>query len=493
MKAVVLHGPGDLRVESVPDPVLPAGGLIVRPATVGVCGSDVRTWRYGNPRLHGPQVLGHEVGGVVVQTAVPGFDPGMPVAVCPGAPCLQCRFCQAGRQNLCIRRKVLGYDTPGGMAEAFAVPIEWVRAGCVVPLGPTLPVAYGAVAEPLHTVLNGQDQARVRPGESVLVLGLGPIGVLHLAVARSRGASPVVGVDLNAGRVAAAADLFGESHVIRLEPGWEDAARGRTNESGGFDVVVIATGARDAVAAALTMAAPLGRILAFAGMPADQGSVEVDFNAVHYRQLTLVGAFGGTPPHFRRAVRWLSESPLDLARYTPIRYPLDAALEAFESVARGDGLKTLLEVSCRTAVRIRMRRPEDLVLEVSGNLGIGQASGVQPLQLGAVRAHDLDRAIGVAVTKRLVTALHERDLGVPGVIELVDEQAVIAQGSRSDDHRDQLFQAGIAGGSEDLPVQLHREPGERRPVVSASSALELFDDLADFCELGGSDPGDDER
>src|SRR5690242_4388388 len=161
MKAAVLHGPDDLRVESVPDPELPPGGVVIRPVTVGVCGSDVRTWRHGSPRLRGPQVLGHETGGVVVESDVESLPVGTAVAVCPGAPCLECPFCAAGHHNLCGRRAVLGYDLPGGMAERCAVPHAWIRSGGVVPLPAGLPVEHGAVAEPVHTILNGQDEARI--------------------------------------------------------------------------------------------------------------------------------------------------------------------------------------------------------------------------------------------------------------------------------------------------------------------------------------------
>ena len=345
MKEVVLHGPGELRIEDVPDPVLPVGGVIIEPVTVGVCGSDVRTWRHGSPRLKAPQVLGHEVGGNIRASDVPTLPVGMAVAVCPGAPCLECNACQAGRHNLCRRRKVLGYDTPGGMAEACAVPSDWVRSGGVVPLPASLSPVFGAVAEPTHTVLNGHDEARIGPKDSVLVLGLGPIGVLHVAVARSRGASPVLGADINPERVAGAAGLLGSSATVLMSGDWEEDARGMTQDRLGFDVVVLATGAKAAVATAVGLVAPGGRILAFAGLPPESGMVDVDLNAVHYRQISLVGAFGGTPPHFRRAVRWLSDSSLDLARYTPVRFPLEAAGEAFASVGRGEGLKTLLEIS----------------------------------------------------------------------------------------------------------------------------------------------------
>lgn len=340
MKAVVLHGPGDLRVDDVDEPGLPPGGLVVRTAAVGICGSDIRSWRHGSPRLRGPQVIGHEFSGVVSASDDGSIATGTPVAVCPGAPCLACRACLAGRANLCQRRRVLGYDLPGGMAELVAIPADWIRTGGVVALDPGQPVEHGAIVEPLHTVLNGQDAAGIGAGMSVLVLGLGPIGVLHVAVAASLGAGPVLGVDPIADRVAAAEAVLGAGRAVLMEPGWEDRALAALD--GRFDVVVIATGAPAALATAIELTEPGGRILAFAGMPADASVVDLDVNVLHYRQLSIVGAFGGTPATFRRAAAWLAASDFDAARYTARRFPLADAAEAFASVERGDGLKTLL-------------------------------------------------------------------------------------------------------------------------------------------------------
>jgi len=343
MRAVVLHGPGDLRVESVAEPELPPGGLLVRPAFVGICGSDVRSWRHGSPRIRGPQVLGHEIAGRVVASDAAGIAVGTPVAICPGAPCGECRACQAGRGNLCAQRRVLGYDLPGGMAELLAVPRDWIGSGGVVALDAGRSLDRGALVEPLHTVLNGQDQARIGQGDAVLVLGLGPIGVLHVASARSRGAGLVAGVDPDPTRVAAARRVLGTLDVEAKDAGWAKRLRDRVG-GGGFDVVVVAVGSRDAVAEAIDLAEAGGRILAFAGMAPGAHVLDVDLNRLHYRQSSLVGTFGGTPSHFRRAAVWLAESALDVAVFAPLRFGLSDALDAFASVERGDGLKTLLEI-----------------------------------------------------------------------------------------------------------------------------------------------------
>jgi L-iditol 2-dehydrogenase len=285
-------------------------------------------------------VLGHEFAGGVVSSDVAAIPPGTPVAVCPGAPCGTCRACRAGNANLCPRRLVLGYDLPGGMADLVAVPSDWIRTGGIVALDPAGPIERGAVVEPLHTVINGQDQVRILQGERVLVLGLGPIGVLHVAVARSAGAM-VLGLDPNPDRVARAAAIVGAERVDRLEVGPDGRAVSAAG-AGGFDVVIVAVGAREALATAVASVEPGGRILAFAGLPPAARTIDLDMNDLHYRQLAIQGAFGGTPDTFRRAASWLAANSFDTGAFAPGRFPLRDALRAFEAAAAGHGLKTLL-------------------------------------------------------------------------------------------------------------------------------------------------------
>jgi len=344
MKAVVFHGPDDIRVEDVPEPILPRGGLIVRPRTVGICGSDIRTWHAGNHRIRGTQALGHEMAGVVRDSDDERYPAGMAVAICPCFPCLECDFCQAGLQNFCPRRECLGYQHPGGMAEAVAVPAGSLRAGGVVPVPDSLPLELAPLAEPLHTVLNGQDRAGIRSTDSVLVLGLGPIGILHAAVARSRGAALVLGVDPIPDRVTRAATILGSQRVLTMGDGWVKQAR--TLVSGrGWDLVIIASASAAAVQTAMSLVGSLGRVLAFAGLPATAPSVTIDWNRLHYGQLQIIGAFGGTPAYFRQAVRWLADSDIDLGQFVTAQFPLAQALDAFAAVERGEGLKTMLRIS----------------------------------------------------------------------------------------------------------------------------------------------------
>jgi L-iditol 2-dehydrogenase len=344
MKAVVFHGPNDIRVEDVPTPVLPQSGLIVQPRTIGICGSDIKTWHVGNPRIQGKQVLGHEIAGVIVDSDIEDYPAGMSVAVCPCFSCLKCEYCQTGLQNLCLQRECFGYQHPGGMAELLAIPAESINAGGIVPVPDSLPLELAPLAEPLHTVLNGQDRAHTGPTDSVLVLGLGPIGILHVAVARSRGAAPVLGVDPLPERVNMAAMILGNQHALMMEGDWEKEVRALV-DGRGWDLVITANPSPASVQTALSHVSSLGRILAFAGLPTNDSSVLIDWNLVHYRQLQIIGGFGGTPIYFRRAVKWLAGAELALDKFVTSQYSLKQALDAFEAVQRGDGLKTMLRIS----------------------------------------------------------------------------------------------------------------------------------------------------
>jgi L-iditol 2-dehydrogenase len=341
MRAVLFSGPDRLDVVDVPEPELPDGGLVVSTAYVGVCGSDVRTWHHGSARLSGPTVLGHEVVGVVAASADGRYAVGDRVAVCPGAPCLTCANCLVGAYNMCGQRVVLGYDISGGMAERFAVPRRSIDAGCVVPVPDSLDLRSAVLAEPLHTVLNGQNRAGIGPDDTVLVLGLGTIGTLHTAVALSRGARRVLGVDVRPERVEAAEVVLGPGHTAVLDMDVDDLrARGGV---AGWDVVVLAAGVGPAVETANAVVAPNGRVLVFAGFPSSSPEYAIDLNRLHYKQHALIGAFGGTPVTYGRAVEWLAATSIDLDAFVGDVFPIDDALAAFANVESGRGLKTVMQ------------------------------------------------------------------------------------------------------------------------------------------------------
>src|SRR5918995_1670827 len=194
MRAAVFHGPEDLRVCDLPTPAIGSGELLVKVAACAVCGSDVRTFRHGARNISRPVILGHEISGTVAEVgaALSGFAVGQRVAVAPAIPCGECRYCHAGAETMCERLRSIGYEFDGGLAEFLAVPASAVRAGGVNAVADSLPPHQAAVPEPLDCVINAQELSGVTDGDTVVIMGAGPVGCLHATLAKVRGADKVI-------------------------------------------------------------------------------------------------------------------------------------------------------------------------------------------------------------------------------------------------------------------------------------------------------------
>ena len=200
-----------------------------------------------------------------------------------------------------------------------------------------------SLAEPLACVLNGQTLARVGEGDDVVVIGAGPIGCLHVRLARARGAARVFLVGRNRARLALAADLVRPDAVVDASTTGVVEAVGALTEGHGADVVIVAASSGEAQEEALLMAAPQGRISVFAGLPEDNPVISCNANLVHYRELTIVGATGSTPAHNAQALALIAGGSVPVADLITHRLPLSDALAAFDLVARGDAIKVVLE------------------------------------------------------------------------------------------------------------------------------------------------------
>jgi len=343
MKGAVFHGPGDLRVTRLPRPAPLEGELLVRVAACAICGSDVRTFRHGARNIDRPVVLGHEVSGTIEETgsAVSGFREGQRVAVAPAIPCGDCRYCRRGAETMCGQLRSIGYQFDGGLAEFMTVPATAVRAGCVNVLPETLSFEEAAIAEPLACVINGQELLRVRGGDTVVVIGAGPIGCLHAALARVNGAAKIILVDLREERLQAAA-AFGADVLINA---MREDVRTRVLEETdgeGASVVIVAAPSHRAQEAAVTLAARQGRISFFGGLPKTNPMISLDANAVHYGELTIVGAYGSRPVHNRQALDLVASGQLPIRRLVELQLPLDRVMEGLLAVEQGQVMKVVV-------------------------------------------------------------------------------------------------------------------------------------------------------
>jgi L-iditol 2-dehydrogenase len=332
MKAVVFHGPGRMGIETVADPVPEAGGLVIRVKAAAVCGTDIRIYKGIKTRgVRMPSVLGHEFSGVIEDTGGdPAWFQGQRVAVCPALACGRCAACREGASNICEKLAAYGYEIDGGFAEFLHVPKAFVAAGNVIPLPDRLSFEEAALAEPLACVINGQALMGVQPGEHVAVLGAGPIGLLHVLLARTKGAGRITAVQRSEERREAALAMGADAAL-----GPEDAAGLRV------DAAIVAVGSAELANLAARIVRPRGRINLFAGFPAGE-LPDFDLNAVHYGEHHVTGAFGLTLAQFGEALQLIASGNVPAARLVTHRVPLDRAMEAFALAGTGQALKAVI-------------------------------------------------------------------------------------------------------------------------------------------------------
>jgi L-iditol 2-dehydrogenase len=332
MKAVVFRAPDRMGLEIVPDPVPERGGLIIRVKAAAICGTDMRIYRGVKSRgVRMPSVLGHEFSGIIEDTGGdPAWQRGQRAVVCPALACGGCRLCRDGAPNICEKLVAYGYEIDGGFAEFLAVPRAFVAAGNVIPLPEHLSFEEAALAEPLACVINGQAQMGLKPEDHVAVLGAGPIGLLHVLLARARGAARITVVQRSRQRREAALSLGADAAIVP-----EDAAALRA------DAAIVAVGSAELANLAARIVRPRGRISLFAGFPAGEWP-RFDLNAVHYGEQQVTGAFGLSLAQYREALQLIASREVPAGRLVTHREPLARAMEAFALAGRGDALKAVI-------------------------------------------------------------------------------------------------------------------------------------------------------
>jgi len=340
MRAVVFHGPGDLRYEELPVPTPGPGEIVLRVDAALTCGTDVKTLRRGHPVMipHVPTVFGHELAGTVsaVGRGVARVREGDRVVPANSAPCGECPPCLGGRPNLCEDLLFVN----GAYGEFIALPPRLVSAN-VVPLTASIPAARAAFAEPLACALLGIERARVESGHTVAVFGHGPLGCLLSMVAASRKAHVLL-VGKPGWRFERVRAL-GLAECIELTAGEDAGAAVRAATGGrGADVTVDATGRPEAWEAAVTAVARGGTVLFFGGC-APGTTIPLDTRRVHYEELALLGTFHHTPDIIRRAVDLLESETLVPDRLLTHRMGLSEVGHALDLMARGQALKVLIE------------------------------------------------------------------------------------------------------------------------------------------------------
>jgi L-iditol 2-dehydrogenase len=345
MKVVRFHAPGDVRFEDAPEPEAGPGEVKIRVRNCSTCGTDVKISKFGHHHIHPPRVMGHEIAGEIVQVGegVDGWSTGDRVQVIAAIPCGECAECERGRMTICPNQVSMGYHFEGGFAQYMVVPREVLKVDGLNRIPDGVSFAEASVAEPLACALNAQNLARVGEGDDVVVIGSGPIGCLHVRLARARGAARVFLVELSRQRLEMAADLVKPDAAIcagEVDPIEEVL---RLTDGRGADVIITAAASGKAQEQAIQMAARQGRISFFGGLPKDDPTITCDSNLVHYRELMIVGANGSSPAHNAEALNLVASGAVPVADLITHRLPLESAIDAFGIVARGEAIKVTIE------------------------------------------------------------------------------------------------------------------------------------------------------
>jgi L-iditol 2-dehydrogenase len=346
MLAAVYHGPGDLRVEEVGVPKIGAGEILVKVLSASICGTDLRIF-HGGHRMYAPgtvRIPGHEVVGTVAEIGegLTGFTPGQRVFVAPNMGCGHCAQCVSGNNNLCANYGAIGVTMDGGFAEYMRVPAKSVQQGNVIQVSESVDPAVAALMEPFACVLRGQNALHIQPGETVLVIGAGPIGVMHTKLAKARGAGRVIVSEPVADRATQASRMGADRAVNPLEEDLK-AAIAEESQGRGADVVIVAAPVHAAQESALALAAIGGRINFFGGLPKDRPTIQFDSNLVHYKELVITGTTACSTADCWQATRMVNSGLIDLSDLVSRRFPLREAAAGFAAAEDRKSLKIVLE------------------------------------------------------------------------------------------------------------------------------------------------------
>ncbi len=350
MRAVVYENPGRIALEAVPMPALQCGDLLLSVRAASICATDLKIVAHGHFKIPPGtrRVLGHELVGDVVVASPEASDlpPGTRVGVAPNIGCGRCETCVAGEDHLCPHYEAIGITLDGGFAEYVRIPAAAVRRGHVVPIPSTIGDGEAALIEPLSCVLNAHEAAGTWMGDRVLVFGAGPMGLMHLLLSRTLGASLVVAVEPDPVRRKQALQFGADGAVAPAEVG---EATERFTAGRGFDVVIVAVPAREALEQAPHVAARRGRINIFAGLPGNADLPIIDTNAVHYHQLLLTGTTGSSVRQYRRAVDLVASGRVRLEGLVSLQTPLEGMEEAMARARQREGLKVVVLPHGRSA------------------------------------------------------------------------------------------------------------------------------------------------
>ncbi len=345
MQAVVYHGRNDVRLETVPVPEIGKGEILVRVHTCGICGTDLKKISTGSHSA--PRIFGHETSGIVaaVGEGVRQFRPGDRVMVFHHIPCRKCFYCQHRTFAQCETYKKVGctagFEASGGGFAEYVRVMDWIVQQGTVRIPDGVSFEQACFVEPVNTCLKGIDSLEIEPGETVLSIGQGPIGIILSTLAKRAGAS-VITSDLYPQRLTISRTFGLQNGIDASRRDTVEAVREQT-AGRGADVAILAVGGNSLIRTAMDAVRPGGRVLLFAQTV--RGEATIDPAAVCVDEKTLLGSYSASVELQEDSVQFVMSREMDLERLISHRFPLSRAVEALELAAhpQPDSMKIVIQ------------------------------------------------------------------------------------------------------------------------------------------------------
>lgn len=344
MKAVVLSAPNDFKTEYIEKPVIGDDEILLKVKSTAICGTDMRILTGKKTRgVRYPSVIGHEICGEICEVGknIENWKIGDRVAVANVIPCHSCHSCLTGRENACMNRKAIGYEFNGGFAEYVLIPSIVMESNNLIKIPDDVTFEEGALIEPLSCCIRGQKNAGTKFGDIVLIVGAGPIGLMHMQLAKLAGAQTVIVSEPLASRREKAQKLGAD---IVVDPTKEDLKQIVMNETGGIgaDVIIMAIGVPQLVNDTLKLCCKGGTVNLFAGF-AGTGESMIEVNTIHYNEIKVNGSTAYQRQDYLQAAKMVIQHKINLKEIVTHKFNLDDFDKAYEVCKSGEGLKVVIE------------------------------------------------------------------------------------------------------------------------------------------------------
>lgn len=344
MKALFLTGKCQVEYKEVPKPQCPEDGMLIKIDSVGLCGSDVRTYTVGHAKIKYPVILGHENAGIIEEVGpkVKGdWKVGDHVVANPAIPCGKCYYCVNKMPGLCDHLEVAGTSFSGGFAQYMVFPGSMVERGQIIKIPKDVDLEPMILVELLASVIKAQDCLKVGMGESVVIIGSGPIGCLHAQIAKLHGATKIIMADLNKERLEKCYGFGGTHFIVSSEENIVERVMEIT-EGRGADVVIVACPATEPHQQGLQMLRKEGRLSIFGGLNKDNPWSNMDANLIHYKRLTVQGAYSYSAAEFAKGYELIKAGKIDTNIITH-KLPLSKMEDGVKAIRSGEAIKVVLK------------------------------------------------------------------------------------------------------------------------------------------------------